>query len=99
MENKNIVQYTNEKTKLLIMSLFFDLIGMVSYLIPFLGEFFDVIWAPIAGVLLAKMYKGTTGKIAGIIGFIEEIIPGLDFIPTFTITWFYTFYIQGKQNP
>ena len=101
MENIALVKqnYKQEKKKLLIMSVFFDFIGMASYILPFIGEFFDVVWAPIAGVLLIKMYKGTTGKIAGFIGFIEEIIPGLDFIPTFTISWFYTYIIQGKENP
>jgi hypothetical protein len=32
------------------------------------------------------MYKGNKGKIAGIISFLEEIIPFLDVIPSFTIT-------------
>jgi hypothetical protein len=100
--NKEVtVQYQDEnlKTKQLIMSLFFDFIGMLSYLIPLFGEAIDVFWAPIAALMLIKMYKGSTGKVAGIIGFIEEFIPGLDFIPTFTITWFYTYKIKGKQNP
>jgi hypothetical protein len=93
MENKNLIVQTTEngKIELLLMSVFFDLIGFIPFI--------DFIWAPIAGVLLTKMYKGTTGKVAGIIGFIEELIPGTDFIPTFTITWFYTYIIQGKQNP
>ena len=42
-----------------------------------------------------KMYKGTTGKVAGIIGFIEEIFPFIDIIPTFTLTWLYT-YVYKK---
>jgi len=44
------------------------------------------------------MYKGTEGKVAGVISFIEEIVPGLDIIPTFTIMWFYTYVIK-KEVP
>jgi hypothetical protein len=44
------------------------------------------------------MYKGTIGKAAGVIAFIEEIVPGLDFIPTFTLTWLYEYYQDKKNN-
>ncbi|MFY7811515.1 MAG: hypothetical protein ACOVQ2_07280 [Flavobacterium sp.] len=93
MENKNLILYTsvNEKIKLLILSLLLDLIGMIPFI--------DIVWAPISVFLLSKMYKGTTGKVAGIVGFIEELLPGTDFVPTFTITWIYTYIIHGKQNP
>ncbi|MEQ3661086.1 MAG: hypothetical protein ACJAYP_000767 [Flavobacterium sp.] len=84
-----------EKTQKLILGILFDLIGMVSYVIPLYAETIDLIWAPISGILLMKMYKGTTGKVAGIIGFIEEIFPFIDFIPTFTLTWLYT-YVYKK---
>lgn len=58
---------------------------------------FDLFWAPISGYIMTRMYKGTTGKIAGIINFLEEILP-LDIIPTFTIMWIYTHLIQKKDN-
>ena len=82
----------------LILSLLFDVIGLLSYTVPFLGEGVDVIWAPISGLLLIYMYKGTVGKVAGIFGFLEEIIPMLDFIPTFTITWVYTYIIKKDDK-
>ena len=45
------------------------------------------------------MYEGKKGKIAAIIVFIEEIIPGLDVIPTFTLMWLYTFvWIKEPQT-
>ncbi|WP_430613058.1 hypothetical protein [Flavobacterium sp. JP2137] len=88
---------SSRKYTQLVWSVFLDAVGYLSYLIPFLGEFSDVIWAPIAGLLLARMYKGTVGKVGGTIAFIEELSPGLDFIPTFTLTWIYTHYIQ--KNP
>jgi hypothetical protein len=45
---------------------------------------------------MTKMYKGTSGKIAGIISFLEEILP-LDIIPTFTIMWIYTYLIKKEE--
>ena len=84
------------KSKDLVLSLFFDGIGMLSYLVPFLGTISDVIWAPIAGLILMRMYKGTIGTVGGFIVFIEELLPGIDFIPTFTITWIYTYLIKKK---
>ena len=86
------------KERNLFLGILFDLIGMLTYLVPFLGEFGDTIWAPIAGYMLTKMYKGTIGKVSGIIGFLEEILPFSDFIPTFTITWIYTYVIKNQDN-
>ena len=84
----------NNKSRDLILSLIFDAIGMLSYLIPLLGWITDVIWAPIAGLILLKMYKGNVGAVGGIVVFIEELLPGFDLIPTFTLTWIYTYLIK-----
>lgn len=92
-----IVKKSDKKTKL-ILSLIFDGIGMFTYLVPIFGEAIDVVWAPISGILLMLMYKGTVGKIAGLFGTIEELIPFTDMIPTFTITWFYTYIIRREQE-
>lgn len=80
----------------LILSILFDLIGMISYIIPVVAEIIDIVWAPTASLLMAKMYKNTTGKVAAALVFIEEIVPGLDFIPTFTITWFVEYFTNKK---
>ncbi|MFD2891515.1 hypothetical protein ACFS5J_05735 [Flavobacterium chuncheonense] len=98
IQTPTVQQQKATKRNKLILSILFDAIGMVSYLIPVVAETIDVVWAPIAGLLLVTMYKGTKGKVAGIIGFIEEIIPGLDFIPTFTLTWIYTYLISKENN-
>ena len=90
-----IVKKSDIKTKL-ILSLIFDGIGMFTYLVPVFAESLDIIWAPISGLLLVIMYKGTVGKIAGLFGTIEELIPFTDIIPTFTITWFYTYIIRKE---
>tara|TARA_R110002033_G_scaffold85768_1_gene136028 strand:+ start:485 stop:751 length:267 start_codon:yes stop_codon:yes gene_type:complete len=80
--------------KKLIIGIVFDAIGMLSFTIPFLGEFSDVVWAPISGFLVTRMYKGSVGKIGGIISFVEEISPLTDIIPTFTLTWIYYYKIK-----
>lgn len=72
----------------LVLSLVLDAIGMITFL--------DIIWAPLSGYIMTKMYKGNEGKAAGIISFLEEIIPGLDIIPTFTIMWIYTYVIKSE---
>jgi hypothetical protein len=86
------------KTKKLVLGLLFDAIGMLTFAIPYIGEFADVVWAPLAGFLMTKMYEGRVGKVAGILTFVEEIIPFTDVVPSFTITWFYTYWIKGNSN-
>ncbi len=97
MENvKAIEPYENTKNKKLVLGILFDAIGMVSFVIPGIGEFADVVWAPLAGFLMTKMYEGRVGKAAGILTFLEEIIPFTDIIPSFTITWIYTYWIKKR---
>ena len=100
MSNQNIEiihskAKSDKKTKL-ILGIIFDLIGMLSYVVPVFAEATDIIWAPISGFIMMAMYKGTTGKVAGVISFIEEAFPFIDFIPTFTLTWIYR-YIFKKE--
>ncbi len=85
------------KYSLLLLGILFDAIGMLSFVIPGVGEFSDVVWAPIASFLIYKMYKGTEGKIGGLITFVDEILPGLDIIPTFTLMWIYHFLIKKDK--
>ncbi len=65
-----------------------DLIGCASYLLPFLGEFTDLVWAPVSGIIFYSLFGRRLGVLGGAFSFIEELLPGLDFIPTFTIAWF-----------
>jgi hypothetical protein len=87
-----------KKYKMLGLSLLFDAIGMLSFAIPFIGEFGDIVWAPISALLIYKMYKGAEGRIGGMVSFFEELIPGLDFIPTFTLTWIYKYVIKKGNS-
>ncbi|OGS72324.1 MAG: hypothetical protein A3F91_06680 [Flavobacteria bacterium RIFCSPLOWO2_12_FULL_35_11] len=87
-----------KKYQLLLLSIFFDGLGMLSFAIPFIGEFSDVVWAPLSAFLIYKMYGGTLGKGVGIISFVEEIgILGTDFLPTFTLTWIYKYFIKKEE--
>ncbi|SFS31388.1 hypothetical protein [Lutibacter maritimus] len=87
-----------KKYKLLIFSVIFDLVGMLSFVVPFIGETFDILWAPVSAFLIYKMFKGTEGKVSSIISFVEEAgIFGTDFLPTFTLTWIYKFILK-KDN-
>ena len=88
----------NDKMSKLVLCLLFDGIGMLSYIVPVFAEVTDLVWAPISGILLITMYRGTIGKLAGVFGFIEELVPFIDFVPTFTITWFYTYVIKGGKG-
>ncbi|MFB9055648.1 hypothetical protein ACFFU9_02745 [Mariniflexile ostreae] len=85
----------NKYTKLGF-GILFDAIGYLSYIIPGIGEFTDIVWAPISGWLMTRLYKGKAGKIAGVIAFVEEALPGFDVIPSFTLMWLYT-YVFKKQ--
>lgn len=61
-----------------------DLAGDASELIPFLGEFTDVAYAPVEAGLLYALFKS---PLLGGLGFIEEILPFTDVVPTFCIGW------------
>jgi hypothetical protein len=94
MKQMEQISEKNTKTRDLVLSLLLDAVGMMSFSIPFIGEFADVVWAPLSGFIMAWMYKGTMGKVAGVVSFLEEILPATDVIPSFTIMWFYTYIIK-----
>jgi hypothetical protein len=96
---KEAPQVENEENKGqdLILGIVFDGIGMLSCSIPLVGEFSDVVWAPVSGFLMMWMYKGTMGKIAGTFSFLEEMLPFTDVIPSFTLAWIYKYWLKkGK---
>lgn len=98
IQQGSVSEAGNLKTKKLFLGILFDAIGMISFTVPYIGEFSDVVWAPLAGFLMARMYEGRVGKVAGILTFLEEIIPFTDIIPSFTLTWVYTYLIKGDER-
>ncbi len=60
-----------------------DLIGCISYIfLPF-----GPLWAILSGIIFYFLFGRKLGILGGIFSFIEELFPGIDFIPTFTIAW------------
>lgn len=75
----------NYKVKKLVLCLLLDAVGLVSFTIPLVGEFSDIIWAPIAAIISYKMFGEKRGKFTALTTFTEEILPFTDVIPSFTI--------------
>ena len=78
----------NRQGPSLIFCILMDLIGYASYSIPFVGEIADIFWAPLSAVIFFFTFGGWKGALGGVGNFIEELLPGTDFIPSFTIMWF-----------
>ncbi len=72
-----------------------DLIGYASYALPGLGELGDIVWAPISAIIFYRLFGGWKGAFGGLFNFVEEMLPGLDFIPSFTIMWIWQ---RGKRT-
>ena len=70
----------------LIVSLIIDLIGSSSYLLPFVGEGFDLAWAPIQTIFIMALYDDTMPSLK-YISFIEEMLPFTDLLPSGTLGW------------
>jgi hypothetical protein len=68
-------------------AIIFDLIGVATYLLPTVGEYADVLWAPLSAYLFYSMYGGKLGVFGALVSFLEEAFPFTDFVPTFTIGW------------
>ena len=84
----------NKKQPSLIFCILMDIVGYATYAIPFLGEFADILWAPLSSVIFMAIFGGWKGALGGFGNFLEELLPGTDFIPSFTIMWF----IQSIQK-
>ena len=87
-----------KKNPPLIACILMDMIGYATYSVPVIGELADVIWAPISALIFFMMFRGWKGAFGGMFNFVEELMPGLDFIPTFTLTWFWQYFARVKQS-
>lgn len=76
-----------------------DLIGYASFTIPFIGDFSDIIWAPISGIIFYNTFGGKMGLFGGLFDFLEELLPFTDIIPTFTIAWYLRSKAISKEAP
>ena len=75
-----------------------DLLGYATFALPVVGEVFDLVWAPVSALIFMRMFGGAKGVFGGIFNFVEELLPGLDFIPTFTIMWLYKYFRKPKTG-
>jgi len=90
-----------QKEVSLLFCILMDFIGYASYAVPFFGEFGDILWAPVSALIFYRTFGGWKGAFGGMFNFVEELLPGLDFIPTFTLTWVFNYYKKrgvGNRN-
>ena len=87
-----------KKNPPLIACILMDMIGYATYSVPVIGELADVIWAPISALIFFIMFRGWKGAFGSMFNFVEELMPGLDFIPTFTLTWLWQYFARPKQS-
>mgnify|MGYP006181932419 FL=1 len=88
----------NKQQTSLLFCLAMDAVGYASYALPFLGEFADIIWAPISALIFFRTFGGWKGAFGSLFNFAEELLPGLDFIPSFTIMWAWKHFAVKKNN-
>jgi hypothetical protein len=75
-----------------------DLIGYATYAIPVLGEVGDLFWAPVSAIIFFFVFGGWKGAVGGIFNFVEELSPGLDFIPSFTLMWIWRNFSKSQTT-
>lgn len=88
----------NQKTGSLIFCLAMDAVGYATYSVPVLGEFGDLIWAPVSAFIFFKTFGGWKGAFGGVFNFTEELLPGTDFIPSFTLMWLWQNFMQKEKG-
>ncbi len=87
------------KKKFLKYSIALDLIGMASYVFPFIADVTDLFFAPVYGSIIFYMYRRNTlpAIIGGLFGTAEELLVMSDGIPTATLLWIYTYVFRKKE--
>lgn len=82
----------------LFFCLLMDLLGAATYFFPGIGEWFDLLWAPLSAFMFYRSFGGKTGKVGSLINLAEELLPFTDIIPTFTIGYIYNRFIKKKSE-
>jgi hypothetical protein len=76
----------NKKQPSLVFCVIMDILGYATYAIPGVGELGDIVFAPVSAIIFYFMFGSWKGAM---FNFTEELLPGTDFIPSFTIAWFW----------
>lgn len=85
----------NKQQPSLVFCIIMDILGYATYAVPGLGELGDIAFAPISAIIFYFMFGNWKGAV---FNFAEEIIPGTDFIPTFTIAWCIRYFSSKKTS-
>ena len=76
-----------------------DAIGCIPFLaVPFLGEAFDIVWAPISAIIFYFAFGGRKAAYGAAFSLVEEMVPFVNFIPTFTIAWLWQRFVNKPAN-
>uniref|UniRef100_A0A6U4UC24 Uncharacterized protein n=1 Tax=Hemiselmis andersenii TaxID=464988 RepID=A0A6U4UC24_HEMAN len=83
-----VIQHSapTDPTWQLLVCLMLDMIGAFSYLLPLLGEGFDLAWAPFQALMMSAMFDKTMPS-AKWLGLAEEMLPFTDIIPSASLAW------------
>ena len=79
----------------LILCIIVDILGSANEAIPVVGEVADVIYAPIAAIILRQLFQGS--NIVFILEFLEEILPFTDVLPLATLCWVIDTFFSGSN--
>ena len=85
----------NRQQPSLVLCIVMDVLGFATYAIPGLGELGDIVFAPLSAIVFYAMFGSWKGAL---FNFTEEILPGTDFIPTFTIMWVWKYFTSKKTS-
>jgi hypothetical protein len=85
----------NKQLPSLAFCIIMDVLGYATYAIPGLGELGDIVFAPISAIIFYALFGSWKGAL---FNFTEEILPGTDFIPTFTIMWIWKYFTSKKTS-
>ena len=85
----------NKQQPSLAFCIIMDVLGYATYAIPGLGELGDIVFAPVSAIIFYAMFGSWKGAL---FNFTEEILPGTDFIPTFTIAWVWKYFASKKAS-
>ncbi len=84
-----------DKWAKLTASLGIDAVGILTF---GAGELLDLVWAPLSALAVFGLYRK---PVYSFVAFGEEILPGLDVIPTATLAWLDEngFFSSRSQKP
>jgi len=79
----------------LLLCICIDILGSANEAIPLVGELVDVVYAPIAALLLRQLFSGS--NIVALLEFTEEILPFTDILPLATICWICEAFFENSS--